>query len=245
MRCALSYSTYTDIGTRAVNEDSLAVFSTDTLQCFAVCDGLGGHGMGDVASSVAVNAIGQEVGHAGSADGLLAKALMSAQSAVLEEQRKLGAQKKMKTTAVILLSDGRSAYIGHVGDSRLYIFNHNKVKKRTLDHSVPQMLALSGEIKESDIRHHPDRNSLLRVIGIPWDKPMFELMQPVPLWRCQAFLLCSDGFWENIEEDRMCALLKEAQSVEEWLNQMAAEVKRNGKGKEMDNNSAIAVWKIR
>ena len=245
MRCALSYSTYTDIGTRTVNEDSVAVFSTDKLQCFAVCDGLGGHGMGDVASSVAANAIGQEVGRADNTDGLLARALMSAQRAVLEEQEKLGAQKKMKTTTVVLLSDGRSAYIGHIGDSRLYVFNHNKVKKRTLDHSVPQMLAISGDIKDSDIRHHPDRNSLLRVIGIPWDKPMYEIMRPVPLWRSQAFLLCSDGFWENIEEDRMCALLKGAHSVEDWLNQMVNEVKKNGEGKEMDNNSAIAVWKNR
>jgi serine/threonine protein phosphatase PrpC len=57
-----------------------------------------------------------------------------------------------------------------------------------------------------------------------------------------AFLMCSDGFWELIEEKQMIKLLKKAQSVEEWLDSMVSEVMSNGKGKDMDNNSAIAVW---
>ena len=104
------------------------------------------------------------------------------------------------------------------------------------------MLALSGEIKESEIRHHPDRNILLRVIGIDWEEPMYALLPRVPLSKCQAFLLCSDGFWELIEEKTMCELLKKAGSVEEWLDSMVRVVRENGAGTDMDNNSAVAVW---
>ena len=58
-------------------------------------------------------------------------------------------------------------------NSRVYAFSHNKVKKKTLDHSVPQMLVLTREIREKDIREHPDRNKLLRVLGISGDTPGF------------------------------------------------------------------------
>lgn len=118
----------------------------------------------------------------------------------------------------------------------------NKVYKRTLDHSIPQMLVLSKDIKESEIRNHPDRNIVLRVMGIEWDEPMFDLMKPVPLKKCRAFLLCSDGFWELIEEKDMCALLKTSATVEDWLSSMVQVVKESGKDRNMDNFSAIAVW---
>ena len=106
------------------------------------------------------------------------------------------------------------------------------------------MLALSKEIKEEQIRNHPDRNMLLRVMGVEWEEKMYELMAPIPLKKCQAFLLCSDGFWELITEKEMCEQLKKASSVDEWLSNMIQIVKKNGMGKNMDNYSAIAVWNI-
>ena len=60
--------------------------------------------------------------------------------------------------------------------------------------------------------------------------------------KCQAFLLCSDGFWELIDEKEMCTQLKKANTVEEWLENMIKIVQINGEGKNMDNYSAIAVW---
>ena len=141
-----------------------------------------------------------------------------------------------------MVTDDKNVYIGHVGDSRAYVFHHGKVKTRTLDHSIPQMLVLSREIKESQIRNHPDRNIVLRVLGVEWEEPMYELKEPMHLKNGQAFLLCSDGFWELIEEKQMCDLLKRSASPEEWLMQMAQVVKTNGMGRNMDNYSAIAVW---
>jgi serine/threonine protein phosphatase PrpC len=147
----------------------------------------------------------------------------------------------MKTTAVALaVVNGKCAW-GHIGDSRLYMLRKNRIKARTLDHSVPQMLVLSGEISEKKIRKHPDRNKLLRVIGVEWDSPQFEVADETDLASCRAFLLCSDGFWEFIGEKHIQAFLKKSNDANEWLRYMTDEVEINGSGCEMDNYTAIAV----
>ena len=238
----INYSYTTNNGSRSVNEDSVGCFSNENIHCFVVCDGLGGHGMGDIASKTVVDEFEKQFMTATDYSQLLPVAFESAQSALLEEQSERNAKRKMKTTCVALITDEKNAYIGHVGDSRLYVFYKNKVKFRTLDHSIPQMLVLSKEIKESEIRNHPERSYVLRVMGINWEEPMYEISQTEKLKKCQAFLLCTDGFWELILEEDMCRLLKESGSPEEWLNKMTEIVKQNGEGKNMDNYSAIAVW---
>lgn len=238
----LAYSFITDKGDRNENEDSVGVFENGANRCFVVCDGLGGHGMGDIASKTVVNEFERQFLAAFEMSEFLPIAFDSAQKVLLETQAEHKAKSKMKTTCVALATDDKNAYIGHVGDSRLYVFQKNKVKYRTLDHSIPQMLALSKDIKESEIRNHPERNYVLRVMGIEWDKPMYELMPVEKLRRCQAFLLCSDGFWELIVEEDMCRLLKESATPREWLEKMVEIVKRNGADRNMDNYSAIAVW---
>ena len=238
----ITASVYTDIGSRKVNEDSVGTAVNAFGQGFFLCDGLGGHGMGDAASSLVVSVMKDQFEKAPAANGFLVTAFQASQDILMAEQKLRGATKKMKTTGTALVTDAKYAYIGHIGDSRVYVFRHNKVWKRTLDHSIPQMLVNSGEIKESEIRHHPDRNVVMRVLGIEWEETMYDLMEPLPLRKCQAFLLCSDGFWELIEERQMEELLRQARSVEEWLQRMAAVVKANGIGINMDNNSAIAVW---
>jgi serine/threonine protein phosphatase PrpC len=122
------------------------------------------------------------------------------------------------------------------------MFVKNKLLLRTLDHSVPQMLVISKEIKARDIARHPDRNRLLRVMGIEWDTPKYELSDEYHLSDCQAFLLCTDGFWELIDEKTMRTLLKKSSSVEEWLSLMTDEVEKNGTEQDMDNYTALAIW---
>ncbi|MGN0179463.1 MAG: PP2C family protein-serine/threonine phosphatase [Monoglobaceae bacterium] len=238
----LTYSTFTDPGSRKVNEDSIGVCNNEENNCFILCDGLGGHGMGDVASLLVVDVFKSQFEKCHDCSEFLGSTFLAAQDVLMAKQSELHAERKMKTTAVSVVTDNKNAYIGHVGDSRLYIFSRNKVKRRTLDHSIPQMLVLSKDIKDSEIRNHPDRNVLLRVLGIDWEEPMYELIKPIPLKKCQAFLLCSDGFWELIEENEMCELLKKAKTVNEWLDNMVDVVRTNGKGRNMDNFSAIAVW---
>ena len=104
------------------------------------------------------------------------------------------------------------------------------------------MLVFAGEIKEKDIRFHPDRNRLMKVMGTEWEKPEYELSTLFTRKGKQALLLCSDGFWELIDEKNMKKCLKKASSVQHWLELRLQIVHENGKGKEMDNYSAICVW---
>ena len=239
----ITYTVFTDRGGREVNEDSARVFEKDGKKCLVLCDGLGGHGKGEVASALVVEAVGQIFNSAQKIDeDFLRSAFQLSQEALIDEQIRQDAKTDMKTTAVAMYIDGNKVQWGHVGDSRLYAFAKNKVKLRTLDHSVPQMLVFAREIKEKQIRNHPDRNRLLRVMGIEWEKPMYELAEQTQLEKYQAFLLCSDGFWELIDEKQMCKLLKNSSTVEEWMQAMVEVIKQNGIGKNMDNYTAIAIW---
>ena len=233
----------THVGNREYNEDSVACIESNGNYCFVVADGLGGHGKGEVASQKVVEVFQREFKSNNEDEKFLATAFTNAQNEVLAAQLAEGSKFEMKTTAVCLSMINDMCQWGHIGDSRLYIFNKNKIKLRTLDHSVPQMLALSGEIKEKHIATHPDRNRLLRVIGVEWDSPRYELSEVLSLTECEAFLICTDGFWELIEHKKMSGLLKKSKSVDEWLSLMTAEVERNGQGQDMDNYTAIAVWK--
>lgn len=229
-------------GNREANEDSIRIVESGAVKCFIVADGLGGHGKGDVASRIAADAFAETFQNSEKAlPELMSDAFDAAQTRILEEQRKQGCPLQMKTTVCALAVKGDQIQWGHIGDSRLYAFCRGKVKVRTLDHSVPQMLVLAKEIKEKEIRNHPDRNKLLRVLGISDDSPRYELSQVQSLGDFQAFLLCSDGFWELILEKEMGALLKKSRSPGEWLEKMKEIVDQRGRNVNMDNYSAIAI----
>jgi serine/threonine protein phosphatase PrpC len=235
----ITYGAISKIGDRGNNEDSVDIYAGNEGYLFALADGLGGHGQGEVASKIAVE---QAIAAFQDSGGDLARCFSQAQAQILAEQKLRQVKNEIKTTLVCLQIVGTSARWGHVGDSRLYYFSKNKLMRRSLDHSVSQALAAAGEIKEKDIRRHEDRNRLLRVIGIEWDSPKYELSEEVKLNKDDAFLLCSDGFWEWIEDKVIVKTMKKAGTPEHWLGLMEEEVSRNGRGHDMDNYSAIAVF---
>lgn len=238
----VTYKGITKKGERDRNEDAIAVFNHDDVCCFVLCDGLGGHGMGDEASSIVCRTFGEvfERTYSFYPRAFFAEAVEQANKAILARQQEEGLVGGMKTTLVSLLICKGYCTWCHIGDSRLYLFRHYDVVCRTMDHSVPQMLANAGTIKEKEIRFHPDRNRLLRALGSD-EELRYEISAPYKLDECQAFLLCSDGFWEHIDEKQMCKLLKGSADADEWLRKMQAAVLENGAGKHMDNYSAIAV----
>ena len=239
----MRYAMISERGSREINEDYVgkALSENSDRGCFVLCDGLGGHGHGEVASRLVVESVLQNYQTAQRDKNFIENAIMEGQERLLTLQRERHEQSEMKTTAVVLYIDDMIQWC-HVGDSRLYYFQKKKLVQRTLDHSVPQMLVYAGEIKEKEIRNHPDRNRLLRVMGMEWGGSPYTLAEPVDKTNEQAFLLCSDGFWELIVEKDMQKCLKKAKSPEEWLELMRQIVLKNGKDRDMDNFSAIAVW---
>lgn len=238
----LRIGTYTKPGTRPVNEDYVVTHMNDGRLLVVVADGLGGHDKGEVASKHVAEYIKEHFCFENDAKEELRRVINEAQNSLLELQRKEKAVNAMKSTVVVLVIKDGAGYIAHVGDSRGYVFDKKKRYKRTIDHSVPQMLALAGDIKEKDIRNHIERSSLLRVLGSPWEKEAVESSEPIDLKGVRAFLLCSDGFWELITERDMMKCLKSSKSPEEWLLEMAEIIDNNGKGNEMDNYTAGAVF---
>ncbi len=239
----ITYSIISESGGRAVNEDSVSVAKRGESFCFTLCDGLGGHGNGDIASRGVAklfknifeqkNIIGKD---------FFDFAYSKSNEAVIEYQDRKGNTYGMKTTVVSLIIDPENCMWSHIGDSRLYCFNAKSEYIRTLDHSIPQMLVRTKEISENEIRFHPDRNKILRAIGVDDEKPNYQLSDSIKTNDCKAFLLCSDGFWELIDETHMVRFLKESETPDEWMNKMVETVLINGKGRNMDNYSAIAIF---
>ena len=239
----IKFASITNKGERTHNEDAIGVFSNKGISGCIVCDGLGGHGMGDIASSITVDLFGDTVSTCQDIDrSFFERFFDMAQNRLQEEQRARHVPNKMKTTAAVLLLDDNKARFGHIGDTRVYVFGQMSIQSRTFDHSVPEALARAGIILESEIRHHPDRNKLLKVLGDAENIAEGSISDEIDLSCVKAFLLCSDGFWEHITEETMCDLLLESHSSNDWICKMTKEVLKNGEAHDMDNYSAIAVW---
>lgn len=236
----LTYASLTKPGDRTINEDSMAVARRGNDMLFILADGLGGHGRGEEASGIVADICREVFTRSQKTD--LADLFQQSQDYLMAEQIRLNARNEMKSTLVLLEIAGNSAFSGHIGDSRLYVFRKAKLLFCSLDHSVPQMLVSTGDIKEKDIRGHEDRNRLLRVMGMEWSTPKYELHNPLPLTNADSFLLCSDGFWEWIDEKQMMKTLKHTKTPEAWLTAMEEIVSANGEGHNMDNYTAITVW---
>ncbi len=238
----ITYKKMSEPGGREINEDFVSLAEKGSQLVCVLCDGLGGHGKGEEASKLVATEIIDYFMKTENFIDKMDEAFEVAQKKLLEAQKIKSAKHEMKTTAVILTITDKEIRWGHIGDSRAYMFKKGKYKKRTLDHSVPQMLVMARDIKEKDIRNHPDRNKLLRVMGVEWGASSYVVSKKIRRKPNLSFLLCSDGFWELIDEKNMSALHKASNGdVNKWVESMCEVVKTNGQGKNMDNFSAIAV----
>ncbi len=238
------YSFYTNMGGRADNEDALYACETDGDYLFIVADGLGGHECGELASNLAVSVIKRKFNEA-HRDGQIFDAVNAIEEAnreILLVQDKI--DKTMKTTVTLVAIIGDEVILAHVGDSRIYAFDENGIIYQSLDHSASQMAVLAGEITPAQIRHHADRNVLMRALGAENRIKVDLTVKKVA--EIDGFLLCSDGFWEYITEDEMCRERKAHASsgAQVWLEHMRDIVRENAP-KNQDNNTAIAVVKIK
>lgn len=224
-------------GERTVNEDAYGVHDG----CWVVADGLGGHRGGDIASRLAVDALLTAWDPAAPlTEAALTQGLAGAAAAMRARQMQEPSLSGMRTTLVVLASDGLRALWAHIGDSRLYVLRDGRVLLQTEDHSVPQALVRSGELALAELRHHPDRNRLLRVLGD--EKPLRPDLAATPfdLRAGDAFLLCSDGFWEGVTEGEMEVSLAKAADAADWLERMELCLRRRATPGQ-DNYTALAI----
>ena len=144
----------------------------------------------------------------------------------------------MKTTLVFLAMEKEMARWMHVGDSRLYRFQNGKLVKQTMDHSVSQMAVLMGDITPQQIRFHEDRNRVLRALG--GDNAKADISPETELQSGRdAFLMCTDGFWEYVTEEDMENTFKDSDDGDGWLEKMIAI--REAKAPQNSDNYTAAV----
>lgn len=231
-----NYAAISNQGEREINEDSFNIFKYKESHFFVVADGLGGHGLGEVASKFVVEGFENYIKE----DNSISDSLYKVQDDLLEQQRLSGNSSKMKTTITVLRVGANDYEYTHIGDSRIYHFDKSKIVERTLDHSVCQKLVQAKMIKEKDIRNHPDRSKLLKVVGDKWVSNDIEMVKGL-ISEKTAFLLCSDGFWENVYEKEMCKTLKKSNTAQEWLEAMTTIALKKGLGTNMDNYTCISI----
>lgn len=114
------YFEFTDKGDREINEDSIVALEKQGNYCFAVCDGLGGHGQGEVASSIATSTFTDMFYRSEDLVNLISEAAECSQKYIIKRQAEEHKPNELKTTLAALVIDDGIAYAGYVGDKRLY-----------------------------------------------------------------------------------------------------------------------------
>jgi serine/threonine protein phosphatase PrpC len=239
----LKISVLSQPGGRAVNEDAYGFWAgTDCWFC-ALSDGVGGHAGGDIASKLVVQQIlAWFYRQPDSTPANLLAALRAANDALVGEQRRCPELADMRATILVLAVDTRRATAtwGHLGDTRLYCLRGNAIVSQTRDHSVTQSMVDAGYLAPGDVRGSPQRNALLAALGdADQCEPRIEAA-PLQLRDGDLFLLCTDGFWEYVEEADMERALATAAAPEAWLRQLEQLVVERGRPGQ-DNYSALAV----
>ena len=233
----ISYASYTDIGGRPYNEDTVDFCRIDEEHlCAVLADGLGGHGGGQTASSEAVSLI--LAGWKGmTTPESLCELVQAAHRQILSLQTPTC---RMKTTVVVLAIEPERVQWAYVGDSRLYHFVDGRLTFQTRDHSASQIAVLMGQISSSQIRFHEDRSRLFRALGQESGMSVDAAEEELGPGH-HAFLLCTDGFWEYVYEEEMEKELNASVSPQDWLERMRRCLESRISG-DNDNNTAAAVW---
>ncbi len=190
----LSWGARSDVGlVRAHNEDAFLVRSP----LFAVCDGMGGHAAGEVASKIAVDTIGANApDHAD--DVVLGAAVEAANAAVLEGAAAGQGKPGMGCTATCVLIEKNKMAVAHVGDSRVYLLHDGALVRVTHDHSYVEELVDAGEITADEARIHPSRSIITRALGS--DPDMYADHFTLDVSAGDRVVICSDGLSSMVSD---------------------------------------------
>lgn len=210
----MQISSGTDVGrVRANNEDAFdAGFMPDGTAWAVVCDGMGGHEGGEVASAIAVETIVKAIKSGYETDmglkrarNMLVYGFEQANDLILEKSAADERLSGMGCTVVAAVMTGSDAVIAHVGDSRAYGVTDGVMVQITRDHSYVQQLVDAGLITHADARIHPQRNMITRALGVGRD--LMADIDVFPMAQDSKLLLCTDGLSGLVDDAYLCERL--------------------------------------
>lgn len=222
-------------GRRTTNEDAFLVDPDRGL--FVVADGMGGHNAGEVASSLAVKAIGEFLADGTPASlNVLDEALRLANDRILSVAGEKPDYSGMGTTvAAVYLRDGEAVY-AHAGDSRVYLWHNGVMKQLTRDDSwvAAAMNGLPDDAREME--QHPMRHVLTKVVGL---RPELQpSVAETPFVAGDVLLLCSDGVHGAVSVEKLGQLVASPKPVASVAESVVREALAHGA---TDNVTAVVV----
>lgn len=214
----------TDKGRRQNNEDSFFKYRNDKLFGGLVADGMGGHNKGDMASKLAADVIKDYImSHFESnmdsfdVSELLREAVLKANEKIYGIAVKNPICMGMGTTVTMGFVFNGWLVTAHVGDSRAYLITDSKIERITKDHSYVRELLEKGIISEDEAKRHPKRNCITRAVGTE-RSIMVDIN--VKKYNGETVLLCSDGMWAYVEDDKIRELVNENPNLEDAAEQL-------------------------
>lgn len=238
-----SISLDSQIGARPSNQDRVGYCYTSEALLLLLADGMGGHLEGEVAATLALQAISalfQEQAQPiiNNPQHALDDMVFAAHHALQRYRAEQRLSETPRTTIVVALIQDNHAYWAHCGDSRLYWMRNGQILARTRDHSLVERLIKEGRLNPAARLTHPDRNKLFNCLGAP-TLPRIEQAAPVLLKAGDQLLLCSDGLWGSVAEHDMAYRLC-TQDLEQAVPELVRTATAVG-GKNSDNVTALAM----
>jgi serine/threonine protein phosphatase PrpC len=233
--CAIS-----DVGRkRQKNEDSYLI--NDELNLFVVADGMGGHAGGEYASRIAITTIEemfkQNSANSAPPEEIVSQAVRDASAKIISKAEEDQALKGMGTTVICLHLDGKRAVLGHVGDSRAYLFRDGVLEQLTEDHSLVNEQVKTGLITAEEAKTHQFKNIITRSVGVT---PEVEVdIVTKKLKNGDSFLICSDGLSNLVEMKEMEKELCDRETVLAAKSMVDLANKRGG-----DDNITLLVVEV-
>lgn len=202
---------FSEIGRKDNQEDALypnpSVVTTEQ-RVFIMCDGMGGHEHGEVASNTIATALGQGLDQSDNPCADFERALAKAYDALDAKDTNDGG-KKMGTTMTCLILDEQGAFVAHIGDSRIYqIRPSSGLLHQTSDHSLAFDLWKAGELSEEERDNFPQKNIITRAIQPNQERrTKAETCRLNNIEAGDYFFLCCDGVLEQLTNQRLCEIL--------------------------------------
>lgn len=210
----MEYGVKSDVGMiRSKNQDNYLILNKD-IQIFAVADGMGGHKAGEVASQMALDVINQYNGQTDDIQLMLNDVINQANEMIFARQSVDIECEGMGTTLTVAIVKENLLYIGHVGDSRAYLFSNNQdLKQITTDHSFVNELLKQDQITEAEALNHPQKHVLLQALGS--ESRLNIEINCISLERSDIILLCTDGLTNMLSDIEIAEILYGSGTLQE------------------------------